>query len=239
MTTLAAGVAHEIKNPLGAIGIHLQLIRKRLPLRDAAAERADLEAVREEVGVIEEEVDRLNKIVVDYLFAIRPMNVDLSPADVNRVVTELVAFMAPELDESGIAVETDLAPDIPQVNLDERYFREALLNVITNAVAAMKEVPMDRRKLTVATTATSDAVTVDVGDSGPGIAADVQGKIFEPYFTTRDFGSGLGLTLVYKIVKEHLGEIAVDSREGEGATFSLTVPVPQRRRQLLPLPEPA
>ena len=245
LTTLAAGVAHEIKNPLGAIGIHLQLIRKRLPLPDALANvtdgagppaGADLEAVREEVGVIEEEVERLNQIVVDYLFAIRPMNVDLSLGDVNDVVGDLLAFMTPELEESGVEVHTDLTGDAPQVLLDERYFREALLNVITNAVAAMKEVPIDRRRLLVATEANADNVTVRIGDSGPGIPSEVQGKIFEPYFTTRDFGSGLGLTLVYKIVKEHLGEIAVDSREGKGVTFSVTIPVPERRRHLLPEP---
>jgi len=177
--------------------------------------------------------------VVDYLFAIRPMNVDLSLGDVNVVVGELLAFMAPELEESGVEVDTELAGDMPQVLLDERYFREALLNVITNAVAAMKEVPIDRRRLVVVTEATMDTVSVRITDSGPGIAADVQGKLFEPYFTTRDFGSGLGLTLVYKIVKEHLGEIAVDSREGKGTTFSVTIPVPERRRHLLPLPEPA
>lgn len=241
LTTLAAGVAHEIKNPLGAIGIHLQLIRKRLPLLGPGAQptHADLEAVREEVGVIEEEVERLNQIVVDYLFAIRPMNVDLSLWDVNVVVSELLAFMVPELEESGVEVHAELAKEMPQVLLDERYFREALLNVITNAVAAMKEVPIDRRKLVVATEVSLETVTVRVADSGPGIPAEVQGKIFEPYFTTRDFGSGLGLTLVYKIVKEHLGEIAVDSREGRGATFSVTIPIPERRRHLLPLPEPA
>ena len=235
LTTLTAGVAHEIKNPLGAIGIHLQLIERRLGAEPDDLSPVAWEAIREAVDVIEEEVARLNQIVVDYLFAVRPMNVDLASGEVNEVLEELLRLLRPELKEADIELRVDLGRDLPRVLLDERYLREALLNIIKNAIAAMVGTPSAERPrvLSVSSFAGADAVTIRIGDTGPGIPAEIQGKIFEPYFTTRDFGSGLGLTLVYKIVKEHLGEIELDSKPGAGSTFSISIPVPQTEKRLL------
>ena len=235
LTTLTAGVAHEIKNPLGAIGIHLQLIERRLGTEPEDLSSVAWEAIREAVDVIEEEVARLNQIVVDYLFAVRPMDVDLASGEVNEVLEELLRLLRPELKAAEIELREDLARNLPRVLLDQRYLREALLNIIKNAIAAMAETaPSERpRVLSVSSFAGADAVTIRIGDTGPGIAPDIQGKIFEPYFTTRDFGSGLGLTLVYKIVKDHLGEIELDSKPGAGSTFAISIPVPQTEKRLL------
>ena len=235
LTTLTAGVAHEIKNPLGAIGIHLQLIERRLGAEPDDLSAVAWEAIRDAVDVIGEEVARLNQIVVDYLFAVRPMNVDLASGDVNEVLEELLRLLRPELKEAEIELHEDLGRNLPRVPLDQRYLREALLNLIKNAIAAMVEAPSgDRpRVLSVSSFAGADAVTIRIGDTGPGIPAEIQGKIFEPYFTTRDFGSGLGLTLVYKIVKEHMGEIELDSKPGAGSTFAISIPVPQTEKRLL------
>ena len=235
LTTLTAGVAHEIKNPLGAIGIHLQLIERRLGNEPQDPGPVAWEAIREAVDVIEEEVARLNQIVVDYLFAVRPMDVDLASGDVNEVLEELLRLLRPELEEADIELRAGLARNLPRVLLDQRYLREALLNIIKNAIAAMVETsPSERpRVLSVASFAGVDAVTIRIGDTGPGIPPEIQGKIFEPYFTTRDFGSGLGLTLVYKIVKEHLGEIELDSKPGAGSMFAISIPVPQTEKRLL------
>ena len=235
LTTLTAGVAHEIKNPLGAIGIHLQLIERRLGTEPEDLSSVAWEAIREAVDVIEEEVARLNQIVVDYLFAVRPMNVDLAGGEVNEVLEELLRLLRPELKEAEIALRVELGRDLPRVLLDPRFLREALLNIIKNAIAAMVETPAPERPrvLSVSSSAGADAVTIRIGDTGPGIPAEIQGKIFEPYFTTRDFGSGLGLTLVYKIVKEHQGEIELDSKPGAGSTFAISLPVPQTEKRLL------
>ena len=228
-------MAHEIKNPLGAIGIHLQLIERRLGTEPEELGSLAWEAIREAVDVIEEEVARLNQIVVDYLFAVRPMDVDLASGEVNDVLEELLRLLRPELKEADIALRVDLGHNLPRVLLDQRYLREALLNLIKNAIAAMMETPATERPrvLSVSSFAGGDTVTIRIGDTGPGIPPEIQGKIFEPYFTTREFGSGLGLTLVYKIVKEHLGEIELDSKAGAGSTFAISIPVPQTEKRLL------
>ena len=228
-------MAHEIKNPLGAISIHLQLIQRRLGTEREGPGADPWSAVREAVGVIEEEVERLNQIVVDYLFAVRPMNIDLTSEEVNEVLTELLRLLRPELEAAGIELREQLSKSLPRVLLDQRAMREALLNLIKNAIAAMVEDTASGRPrvLTVASSTDGETVTVRVGDTGPGIPQEIQGKVFEPYFTTRDFGSGLGLTLVYKIVKEHLGEIELDSKPGSGSTFSISIPIPQTEKRLL------
>ena len=224
LTTLAAGVAHEIKNPLGSIGIHIQLVQKSLQEDDI-----DRDRVHGYIDVVNEEVSRLNKIVVDFLFAMRPMNVELSDGDLNEVVRGVLDFVQYELETSDIELIADLAETLPKIELDEKYLKQALMNIIKNAIAAMP----DGGTLRVSTERRGDDVQLDIADTGVGMSDDVAEKIFEPYYTTKDYGSGIGLTLVYKVIKEHLGEISVQTQEGHGTTFTLSFPVPQRERHLL------
>ena len=225
LTTLAAGVAHEIKNPLGSIGIHIQLIQRALK----APARLDRKTVRHYLDIVSEEVDRLNRIVVDFLFAVRPMDARLEEGDLNKVIGDLLEFVHFELSEAGVTVATRLDEGIPTLQFDEKFLKQALLNVINNAVAAMPE----GGTLTVTTRRKGDVVDIDIADTGVGISEENMTKIFEPYFTTKDFGSGLGLTVVYKIVKEHGGEISLRSKEGEGTTFTVSLPIPQKELRLL------
>jgi two-component system, sporulation sensor kinase E len=224
LTTLAAGVAHEIKNPLGSIGIHIQLIQKAL-----ADEELDRERVLGFVDVVNEEVDRLNRIVVDFLFAVRPVDVQPDRSDINQIIRELMEFLRYEVKEHGVETEALLAEDLPELDLDEKFVKQALMNLVKNSLAAMP----DGGKLTFSTERRGDEVLLRISDTGEGISEENLGKIFEPYFTTKDFGSGIGLTLVYKVVKEHKGEISVTSHPGEGTTFSILFPIPQREQHLL------
>jgi signal transduction histidine kinase len=178
---------------------------------------------------VNEEVSRLNRIVVDFLFAMRPMNVELSDGDLNDVVRGVLDFVQYELETSDIDLSVDLSPSLPKIELDEKYLKQALMNIIKNAIAAMPE----GGSLRVWTERRGDEVQLNIADTGVGMSEDVAEKIFEPYFTTKDFGSGIGLTLVYKVVKEHLGEVSVDTEEGKGTTFTISFPVPQRERHLL------
>lgn len=225
LSTLAAGVAHEIKNPLGSIGIHMQLIGRAL--------RAKTDVNREEiqgyVRIVEEEIERLNRIVVDFLFAVRPMDTHLDRNDLNEVVHELLRFVGAELDETNITLIEELDPALPDLLLDVKYMKQALLNIVKNAMEAMPE----GGTLRVATELRGDEAIIRVTDNGVGMSDEIVEKIFEPYFTAKQFGSGIGLTLVYKVIKEHNGDIAVISRERQGTTFTIALPVPQENRPLI------
>ncbi|WP_319476699.1 ATP-binding protein [Marispirochaeta aestuarii] len=226
LTTLTAGVAHEIKNPLGSISIHIQLIQKSL---GNGANGKNTETIQNYLDIVNEEVERLNGIIVDFLFAVRPMDVNLVAQNLNDLVHELFEFIHYELEEQKIRLEFNLDDRMPELQLDVKYMKQALLNIVKNAISAMPE----GGTLRVETIARDDQVELSIRDTGVGIPEENMTKIFEPYFTTKDFGSGLGLTLVYKIIKEHQGEINLESREGEGTTFTITLPVPQKEQRLL------
>lgn len=225
LTTLAAGVAHEIKNPLGSIGIHLQLIDKTIQENPTCTN----DRISKFLQIINEEVDRLNRIVVDFLFAVRPMNAEFEKTDINKLIQDLVEFLQYELEDNNIQTEMDLGKEIGSVCVDVRYIKQALLNIIKNAIYAMESGGVLRIQTEVA----DDDLCIHIIDNGSGIPDELMEKVFEPYFTTKDFGSGLGLTVVYKIIKEHRGDINVQSKEGEGTRFTLILPLPHEKTQLI------
>ncbi|MFQ3619768.1 MAG: ATP-binding protein [Spirochaetales bacterium] len=225
LTTLAAGVAHEIKNPLGAIGIHIQLMKKSLQVKGKPSKRV----LMKHLEVVNEEVERLNKIVVDFLFAVRPMDANLELRDLNAIIYDLVKFVEVEAAQADVKLNVKLTEGLPKLLLDEKYIKQAVLNLVKNSLSAMPEGGI----LTLSTDRKGDYVKLQVIDTGIGIPPEYLDKIFEPYFTTKEFGSGLGLTIVYKIVKEHQGEITVDSEPGKGTAVTIKLPVPQPERQLI------
>ena len=150
-------------------------------------------------------------------------------ADLNALISEMVQFLRYEMEDAHVRVLPLLDETIPSIALDEGAMKRALLNLIKNAIIAMP----DGGDLRLQTRREGDNVQIIVSDTGEGIPEELQGKIFEPYFTTRDTGSGLGLTVVYKVVREHGGDLHMDSSPGRGTTFKISIPVPQSERKLL------
>ena len=225
MTTMAAGVAHEIKNPLAAMQIHTQLMRKAFQRYGSL----DEEKADKYLAVIEEETEHLNKIAVDFLYAVKPLDVELRLGSLNEEIDEVVSFLLPEAEEKKISVETKLDSFIPRIEFDARLVKQALLNLVQNAFAAMD----DGGKLLIYSKNEGDFISLRIKDTGCGIPEEKLSKIFEPYFTTKASGTGLGLTLVYKIMKEHNGDIHVKSEVGKGTEFILEFPVPVSERKAL------
>ena len=225
LTNLAANVAHEIKNPLGSISIHVQLVRK-------AVERltgADTCSICKYLDVVDEEMERLNKIVVDFLFAVRPISFEFTALNINELIQDLAQFLSSEFEQAGITIDLDLVKDIPQIQGDERFLRQMLINLLKNAKAAMEGGGIAR----LATRFDDETIRITVEDTGTGIPDEVLNKIFEPYFTTKIDGTGLGLTMVYKVVKGHGGDITVQSRPSLGTRFAVQLPIYRRARKML------
>ena len=222
---LAAGVAHEIGNPLNSLHIHLQLMERSVQkLRDD--EKAELE---QSIDVARSEVNRLDSIVTQFLKAIRPSRPQLRPENVNTIVEEAVRFFAPELQDREILVEQELRSDLPLLQLDRDQMKQAFYNVIKNSVEAMHR----HGTLRIRTDLADTHVIVRFVDTGGGMSAENLGRVFEPYFTTKASGSGLGLLIVRRIVREHGGELSIESSEGRGVTLTIRLPFIDKRIRML------
>ena len=227
MTTMAAGVAHEIKNPLAAMKIYTSLLRKAVN----GDKPKDKERCQEFIDIIEQETERLNEIAVDFLFAVKPIDIHLKMDSINDVLGDILEFVEVEALEKNIEIEKRFDKFLPTLMLDRKLLRRALLNLINNSFFAMKD---GKGKLIIETKMDGDSVRVNIADNGCGMSEEQKKRIFEPYFTTKaESGTGLGLTAVLKIMNAHSGEISLESREGTGTVFSLRFPVPQSQRKAL------
>ncbi|MBI3030595.1 MAG: PAS domain-containing protein [Candidatus Rokubacteria bacterium] len=218
---LTSGVAHEVRNPLNAMRIHLELLKTRLEGRQPE--------VRENLEVIAQEIQRLDRVVQGFLKFVRPQEVRLGPVDVNALLQEVSQLMAPEAAQAGTRIALDLAPDLPPVAGDAELFRQACTNLVTNAIQAM---PQGGTVTLASRRGPEGAVQVRASDQGVGIPPEDLDKIFRLYYTTKPNGSGIGLSLVYRIMQMHDGRIDVESVVGRGTTVILTLPVAPGRAAL-------
>ena len=225
LTLLAAGVAHEIGNPLNSLNIHLQLIEREL--NDLPPERRN--ALRELLAVSKNEVSRLDRIITQFLRAIRPAQIRRERARVQDVLKETLEFLQHEIKDRDVLVDVTGAEDLPAAPIDRGQVRQAFFNVIRNAIQAMANGGV----LRISLAATDRHVVASFKDSGPGIPAEDLSGIFEPYHTTKPEGSGLGLVIVQRIVRDHGGQIEVHSEPRVGTTVTIFLPRDEQRIRLL------
>jgi signal transduction histidine kinase len=216
ISRLTGGVAHEIKNPLNAIALRLDLVRAKLG--------APEEELAPEFDILSKEVLRLDRVVKTFLDFSRPVEVNFQEVDLAALVDEVAHLMTPQARLARITLDWGTPADPALIRADADMIKQVILNLVTNAMEAMRD--GGRLRLTVGRTMgpAGDTVTLEVADSGPGIPANLRDKVFQLYFTTKTRGSGIGLAMTYRAVQLHNGTIAFTSEEGQGTTFQLLFP---------------
>ena len=223
---LAAGVAHEIGNPLNSLTIHLQLLERRL--RKLPAEQQN--TLLQPLEVAQEEIKRLDTIVTQFLRAIRPAPLQRTPHALNSLVRDAAEFLGPELKSRNILLELELAPVLPVLEVDQDQLKQAFYNIVKNSSEAMKQGGL----LKIRTGADSEWINIRFADTGGGMTQEAMARIFEPYFTTKQSGSGLGLMITQRIVRAHGGEVVIESDPGNGLKITIRLPRHDRQVQMLP-----
>jgi signal transduction histidine kinase len=224
---LMAGVAHEVKNPLNAMTIHLELLKQKLSqlpqpfvVPDGAGGTKPIDPAKH-VTVIGDAIRRLDHVVVGFLKFARPEELRLQPVQLASIISEVVSMSAPEAEQRGIAVRAECSTGLPDINADPGMLQQAVLNLALNACQAM---PNGGTLKLSCRTAPRRRVEIDVEDTGVGIPPENLSRIFELYFTTKDTGTGIGLSMVYRIVQLHDGVVEVESTPGRGTRFRLVFP---------------
>lgn len=223
---LAAGVAHELGNPLNSITIHLQLMERQL---GKFKEKPEYEKLASSVEVCREEVSRLDGIIKNFLEAIRPQTPDFQTLNLNEVLEESLEFQANELEDRAITVEIDTEAESPIVRADRQQIKQVFFNVTKNAMEAMQSGGVIRVKVQ----SDEERFYLRFGDSGSGIKQEDLSHVFQPYHTTKKGGNGLGLMIVQRIMREHGGQVGIDSKEGVGTLVTLEFPKQNRKFRML------
>ncbi len=221
--TLAASVAHEIGNPLNSMKIHLELMKRKLAALDVPAEKS--RALKNSVGVCIEEIARLDDILKNFLGAIRPQKPVFEKTNLMGIVLEVLNVQKAELENKNIRCSVKQGSEPPIVRGDVSQLKQLIFNVTKNAMESMQ----DGGAIDIVADSDDAFVYLRISDTGCGIDRDAISKIYEPFFTTKSGGHGLGMMIVMRIMREHGGQVGIDSTPGKGTTVTLQFPLPDRR----------
>ncbi|MBI1388172.1 MAG: PAS domain-containing protein [bacterium] len=225
LTTLSAGVSHEIRNPLNSLSIHLQLLKRQLA--KSGAENSEID---DTIGIFQSEIKRLNDVIETFLTAVRPSQPQFRLVRLYDLVTETLTLMEPEFGENRIQVTLHEEGDWPLVHADQDQIKQALINIFRNSVEAIVSQSAETRddkqdQILIHMFRDGETVALTIADSGVGMDSNDARRIFEPYFTTKPKGTGLGLMIVDRIIREHQGTIVAHSHPGEGMRIRIDLPV--------------
>jgi signal transduction histidine kinase/putative methionine-R-sulfoxide reductase with GAF domain len=210
---LAAGIAHEIRNPLTSINILIHSMTKNLPSEDSH---------KEDLRVIEEEIHRMNEILDQFLQFAKPATPLLEKADVSSIFEETLQLLRPQIDKQNIAVEKEFQA-LPIILMDREQIKQAILNLLMNAIQAMPE--GGRLVLSGRNSEDGQWIYISIRDSGMGISEEDINKLFDPFFSTKEGGIGLGLSITHRIIDQHHGKIEVESTPEKGTLFTIWLPI--------------
>jgi two-component system, NtrC family, sensor histidine kinase HydH len=217
---LAGGLAHEIKNPLSTISLNMELLSEDLRESDSPHDRRAMKKIE----LVQQECQRLQDLLDNFLSFAKAHRLRKEPCDLNAQVRRVLDFYRPKASEAKIEVIEYLSGDLPMVLLDPEAIHGALLNLILNAEQAMP----GGGQLVIRTYGTPEGVALDLIDTGCGMDADTQSRVFDAFYSTKRGGSGLGLPTVRKIILAHGGDIALQSEPGRGTQFTIKLPIPAR-----------
>lgn len=227
LTTLSAGITHEIRNPLNALSIHLQILKRQLS-KTNCANKAEMEST---IGVLDREVTRLNEVIELFLKATRPTQPEFHKVRLYDLITETLQLMSPELERQKIDVQ--LITDAEQIEIlaDDRLLRQVFINLLKNAIEAIEEAVQELgedspRRIMFQIEADKSTTVIHLRDTGGGILQEDVQRIFEPYYTTKESGTGLGLMVTEGIIRQHGGQLDVHSQVGVGTEITITLPPP-------------
>lgn len=235
-TTLAAGVAHEIKNPLGSISIYVQLIEKIIK-KNMDNDCQCYNEFRDYCNIIKEEISRLEDTINSFLFSVRKLVLNLEDININSLILSTVDFLKYEIENNNIKIDIKFDIENLILKIDEKYIKQCLINIIQNSIDSIiekkKHNKSDENNISIKLKLLDNYALISIKDTGIGIKEEELSKIFEPYFTTKRNGTGLGLTNVIRIIEAHNGSFNIESKYGFGSEAIIKLPLMLENQKFL------